>query len=178
MEKGKTLRLIYALPLPASDFAQLISLSKEPIGCTGDLSLSECLIAEKLPFYELRQHKIETIQALKEMATFLKLHEVADYFEELVNFENRAAEMSASAIFQVLTQENFEKEWKTLLTFIKRHYCFENAQLSELNRHFLFLLHPVLREKEEALISDFFKQKISSSAAYQLLKKEISQEGF
>ena len=92
----KRLRLIYALPIPSDDFAKILGISGEIAGCTGDISISDCIIAGKIPFYELRRHKVETTESFQRLATYLELKDIYDYFTEMADFHNRSAERCCS----------------------------------------------------------------------------------
>jgi len=59
IQPEKVLRLIRGLPLPASEFQEVTAASGDVVGCTGDGSLGNCLIADKIPFYGLRKHKVK-----------------------------------------------------------------------------------------------------------------------
>jgi hypothetical protein len=52
-EEGKVMRLITPFPLTQEDFYTLLFNSQQPIGCTGDNSISEVLSFDLTPFYEI-----------------------------------------------------------------------------------------------------------------------------
>lgn len=166
----KILRLIYALPLPASDFIKLINLSGEIVGCTGDGSLSDCIIAGKIPFYEVRQHKLRTIATFRRLARILTLPDVLRYFEELELFANCPAESFINKFEEILNDGSFKLQWKTLVEFIKGYYCFEDSFLSHVNRHLFLTLSSEIKGNEERLIQDYFEGAISAENAYQTLE--------
>ena len=120
----KRLRLIHALPLGPSDFIKLMHLSGEIVGCTGDGSLSDCMTANKIPFYEIRKHKFQVVSAFRHLARFLTLPDVLDYFEQLELFANWPSESYVDKFEQILNQGSFKMQWKELVEFIRRHYCF------------------------------------------------------
>lgn len=171
---GKCLRLIYALPIPPEDFSQILMLCEGLVGCTGDASLSECLIADKIPFYEMRQHKVETIESLQRLSLFLNLSGVHNYFTTLAGYHGHSAESVAGALHTILQRPSFQLQWSLLLAFIRKHYCFEDALQSHLNRHFFHHIDPSLKEKEEWLIQQYEDQKINASEACQMLESAIS----
>lgn len=165
-KSNKTLRLIYSLPVPTNDFKRLLSLSGDLVGCTGDGSLSDCLTLEKIPFYELRTHKMTAWKSLQDLTHILNLPDLHLFSGELMNFQNFDAETSAERIHQLIRKEEFKKQWKDFIQFIKRYYCFEDALLAILNRHFYFLESPWLRENEELIIQKYLHQSISAAEAY------------
>lgn len=163
--KGKkTLRLITTMPVPQSDFNKLIQLSEEIVGCTGDLSLSECLAAGKIPYYEIRIHKTNQIEALRQTAAFLGITNVADY---LASFHD------AEKLFEVHSRPKFLEEWDSFMRFMKRYYSLEDSFLGHLNRHFWMIKNPRLAEIEQKIIEDFANGTLSGKEAYIKLESEL-----
>lgn len=167
----KYLRLIYALPVPPSDFINLIDLSGEIIGCTGDGSLSDCIIAGKIPFYEVRRHKLRTLEAFKRLARVLTLPDVLEYFEQLILFADWPAQSFMEKFESLLSDGSFRLQWKTLVDFIKRYYCFEDSFISHVNRQLFVDLSWEIKEKEERLIQAYFEKAISSENAFETYEK-------
>lgn len=166
----KVLRLIYALPLSSSDFIKLINLSGDIVGCTGDGSLSDCMIAGKIPFYEVRKHKLSTLNAFKKLARVLTLPDVMEYFEQLELFFVWPAESFVEKFERILQEGSFKMQWNVLMEFIRHYYCFEDAFLSHINRHLYTSASSDFKEKEEILIQDFFARIITAENAYQTLE--------
>ena len=164
----KILRLIYALPLPHSDFIKLIDLSGEIVGCTGDGSFSDCIIAGKIPFYEVRHHKLTTIKAFRHLARILSLPDVMEYFEQLELFSDWPAASFIGKFEKILNDGAFKLQWKVWVEFIRRCYCFEDSFIANVNRH---LLSHEVKEKEELLIQSYFEKTISAEDAYQTMEK-------
>ncbi len=169
----KKLRLIHILPIPSHDFSKILEMSGEVVGCTGDISISECLLAKKIPFYELRKHKVETTESFQRLAQHLGLENIYDYFTEITNFQKKPAEIVATNLHNILQQPSFNNQWNELLRFINQYYCFEDALLSHLNRHFFHHLNPALKNEEELLIQNYYEGKISASQAYQTLEESL-----
>lgn len=173
----KQLRLIHSLPVPSSDFIKFIDLAGEIIGCTGDGSLSDCLMAGRIPFYEVRRHKLRTISAFRHLARILTLPDVMDYFEQLELFADYPAISFLEKFERILNNGAFKAQWKELIEFIRRHYCFEDSFISHVNRHLFAAQTWEVIEKEEMLIQDYFEHSISAEEAYQtfemMLKNRI-----
>lgn len=161
---NKTLRLIITMPIPQADFTKLIHLSDEVVGCTGDLSLSECLAAGKIPFYEIRTHKKNQLEALRQTAGFLELTHIADYF---------ASFYDAEKLFEIHSRPKFLEEWDSFMRFIKKHYSLEDSFLGHLNRHFWMIKSPRLAEIEQQIINDFASGSINGKEAFLKLEKEL-----
>lgn len=172
---GKTLRLKFQLPLPEEEFDHLVESSLEPIGCTGDLSLSQTLSLGKIPFYELRAHKMETVQGFIEIAKFLNLNEIVSYFNELSKYDQISPLTVANSLYNIFIKEEFRKEWEKLIIFLKKYFCFETSLLAHLNRHFIYNLLPEIEKLEEELILDFYNQKKPLPEIYRFLERELSQ---
>lgn len=169
----KNLRLIYILPIPHSDFNKLIHLSGEIVGCTGDGSLSDCIIAGKIPFYEVRQHKLNSLNSFKHLARMLTLPDVQEYINQLILFADWPAESFIEKFDKILNEGSFRLQWKTLTDFIKQHYCFENSFLAHVNRHLFGIQSWEINEKEEMLVQDYFQGNITSENAYETLEKML-----
>jgi hypothetical protein len=171
LKKGKTVRFVPCLPVAAPDFEKIIDACDPLVGCTGDGSLSDCLIAGKIPFYELRKHKQETWQAFQELARHLNLKGVLDYFNELERFRNLPPQESAEKLHAILEKKSFMGEWQKLLKFIRQFYSFEESLLGHINRHFHHLITPGLKAEEARLIQSFFEGSLTAAQAYAKLEK-------
>jgi hypothetical protein len=169
----KILRLIYALPVASSDFNKLIQLSGELVGCTGDGSLADCIIAEKIPFYEVRQHKKGTLEAIRHLARILTLPDVMEYFQELELCADWPAVTFIEKFEKLLNEGTFKIQWKTLVDFIRRYYCFEDSFLAHVNRHLFSASAWEIIEKEEMLVEDYFEKTITAEEAYETLEKML-----
>lgn len=176
----KKLRLIYALPIPNSDFTKLIRLSGDIVGCTGDGSFSDCITAGKIPFYQVRPHKLQSLKSFMHLARILTLPEVHEYFEQLILFANWP---SSSFIdkFEILKEGSFKLQWKVLIDFMREYGCFEDSFLAHVNRHLFGVYSWDIKEKEEMLIQEYFEQTSSAEMAYDTFEKMLknrSQEIF
>lgn len=167
---GKTLRIIFALPMPQSDFFKCMALGDQIVGCTGDGSISDCLSLKKVPLYEIRKHKFKTIEAFEKLAIFLKLYAVEQYFKTASDFENYPSELVSKHLFEILENPSFKKEWHILTIFIERYFCFEDSLVSHLNRHFYFTLKPQLKKEENLLYQNFISTKNSAADIYKKMK--------
>ena len=170
----KKLRLIHEFPLPSSDFVKILSLSSDIVGCTGDMSLSECLIWKKIPFYEQRKHKLENWKAFQNIAKFLKLKSVDAYFEAFANFEEDNPQKTAQMLHKILQEEAFYGEWSQLSEFVQKYYSLEDSLVSHINRHLHMIGNPKLRKEEEELASKYLADKISAHEALLEMDKLLS----
>lgn len=173
LSDGKVLRLIYILPISSTDFLKLMTLSEDIVGCTGDGSLSDCLKLDKIPFYEIRPHKVQAVQSFKHLAKKIILPDVVQYFEVLEQISNWPALSFAQSLSELISKESFKIQWHELLRFIRRYYCFEESFISHINRHFFTSIIPILKEKEDLLAKDFFDGTISAESAYRTLEQVL-----
>lgn len=167
----KTLRLICILPLASSDFIKLLDLCGEIVGCTGDGSLSDCILAGKIPFYEIRRHKLGTLEAFKHLARKLTLPDLLDYFELLEQIMDWPAESFIKKLEQVLTEGTFKLQWREMVEFIKKYYTFENSFKGHVNRQLFISLLPEIKEKEELLIQKYFEGSITAEQAFNAMEQ-------
>lgn len=171
----KTLRLIHRFPLAAADFEKLVGLSDALVGCTGDQSLGDCLIANKIPFYELRQHKLATWQALVALAVYLNLPLLVQYFNTVAAYAQAAPIHTAESLCLVLQNQDFNSQWQRLLKFINKYYCLEYALVAHVNRQLCLSRRPELKEREEAIVSRYLEGAISAADAYAAMQQDISR---
>lgn len=178
IDQGKTIHFYPAFPMATSDFEKAISRCGTIVGCTGDGSLSDCLIAEKIPFYELRKHKQETWEAFQMLAKHLQLSDVEAYFKALIGFQNFPLETTAEELYTIVVRASFEPQWKSIINFIKKYDRFEEALLAHLNRHFYLQQNPAVQAKEEELINKYYNGKISSEEAFKDLENLLRTHPF
>ncbi|MBS4170989.1 hypothetical protein [Neochlamydia sp. AcF95] len=176
LAKRKILRLVYVLPLPASDFTKLINLSGEIIGCTGDGSLSDCIQSGKIPFYEVRRHKTGTLEAFIQLAQKLMLPEVLKYCELLKQFADWPVPSFLEKFEAILQDSSFRKQWKTLVEFIKHYYCLEDSYLALINRFLWMSLSKEVKEKEKSLINSYFEGTIGAESVYLSLEETLKSQ--
>lgn len=174
-DSPKILRLIQALP--TKDFEHLVALSSDVMGCTGDGSFSDCLIASKIPYYELPKHKIETWQACQGLATYLDLKDLSEYFQTIEEGLDKDAEAVATKLVQILSRQTFKPQMSKLLSFIKTYYCLEDSLNAHVNRTLWHGIHPHLKQKEEELVQNCLSDNLTFSDAFALFEKEISSGG-
>lgn len=171
---GKTMRLICLAPIPEKDFYHLMHISGELVGCTGDMSLSECLKANKIPFYELRKHKQETWLACKEIVKYLNLPLLIDYFHVLESCRENAPEVTAVKVVEILSSGEFYMAWQIFVDFIRRYYCLEDALVGYLSRYLHFARNPKLKGKEDLLVKWCLDGQLSMHEAYRQFQEELS----
>jgi hypothetical protein len=162
----KTLRLIPALPLQQSDFEKVTALSEDLVGCTGDGSLSDCLIVDKIPFYELRSHKLETWVTFGFYVSHFQWQEVIDYLDTLAAYKETPLIETAKKLHEILNRPQFKVQWKALLTFLKQYGSFEDALNGHLNRHLHLLANLCIKETEDNLAQAVFNGTLSFEVAY------------
>lgn len=168
LSSGKTLRLKQELPISYEDFIALMQTSQNPVGCTGDLSLSEALSCAKIPFYEMRTHKTETIDSLTSIAKYLSLDRLSAYFTILREIENMHPAEISDRLAEIIQSPFFEKQWQQLNVFINRYYCFEDSLIGTLKAFFAYQNFPEWKNKEVEII-------LSSQSAEEIYK-EVSQK--
>lgn len=157
---GKILRLVEALPLPSKEFERAVAMSEDLLGCTGDGSLADALVAGKIPFYELRPHKQQTWDELQKLAKALKLKAVCSYLKLVAEYDKAPIEKRAVSLSLALQAPLFKKEWQTLLAFIHRYYNLESSLLAHIQRYLLHIERPSLKDFEKDLFEQFLSGKL------------------
>lgn len=136
------------------------------MACTGDQSLSECLRERKIPYYELRHHKISSWEALIATARHLSLFQVVAYFESVCLDSMESIMVSVDC----LEKEAFAMEWKLLVDFIYRYNHFEKHMVSHLNRHLAHLEAPGYVNIENQLVTKCFQGEMTTKQAYDVME--------
>ncbi|KAF3361814.1 hypothetical protein PHSC3_001580 [Chlamydiales bacterium STE3] len=172
--KGKKLHLKQFLPLPYENFIPLIKKSQWIVGCTGDLSLSECLSLHKVPFYEIREHKKETLFALLRVAQFFHLQAVVSFLNLLQQIGVLEPFTLAKEIADLILLNTFRVEWETLVNYIKKFARFEHAFLAILNAFFHEQENPQWKKREEKIILSFL-EGVSAREIYEQVQKEMGK---
>lgn len=171
---GKVVRLIVAFPLAASDFQKLFDLSNSLVGCTGDMSLSDCLARKKIPFYELRKHKAETWEALEGIAEYLSLTVLVEYFRAVKDCGDNDTVKAAERLDAILRKEDFENAWMQLMEFVHRYYHLEEGLLGQVHRMLWHRQFPAIAASENEIIKGFVDGLYNAEESYNLLEKEIN----
>jgi hypothetical protein len=136
---SRTLTLINCFPLELSDYAFLCKNSQNILGCTGDSSLGECLGLGKIPFYQTRRHKVETVQSFIALATiyFGKEAALTRYFAilEALDLPNSNQLALIEQLARCLKEPTFYNNWQMLLKEIHQYYDLENNLLGRFQRY-------------------------------------------
>lgn len=167
--EGKTIHVRRILPLPQTEFEMSVSSSGMVVGCTGDGSLTNAIASGKIPFYETRTHKIETLQSLIQISRLLQLKHIETYFNLFQN--NMDPISTAEAMHRVIKHDDFQEQWSCLLRFVHTHYCLEDSLVSHVKR---ILLKPDLGVKEESLILKYEEGKMLAREAYECFQDFLS----
>lgn len=165
---GKTLRLINPFPLCNADFLRAISLSQLVVGCTGDLSFSEVLSQDKIPFYEVLLHKRPFWNGFIQLAEQHKKKSLAKFAKQLLTI---SGEGHHSVEIQLTQNPCLAKEMQELIEIIREKHNIEKTIRALVGRAVLFKQHPQLRELEQTLKTAWAEGEISAEEVLERLRQ-------
>ena len=160
-EDGICVHIFETYPLPHQDILTLMALAKEPIGCTGNMSLLETLSYDKLPDFELRKlggrgiitgfiYRIE--QFFRGEAPHLHT-----YFSNLFYGRFQGAEL--------LEDPHLYEQWKALLAHLREEHNFNKVLPRILHKALVMQKHPTFSEKERKIARKVVERRITPSKA-------------
>lgn len=158
LEPNHTVEIIHPRePLPYATFQALMQDSGPLVGCTGDGSLSECLALGKIPYYEMREHKSETLASLLQLASFLQLPDIVDYFQTMSDWKNEPS----LKLYAILKRPTFQPAWQKMIAYIHTWCRLEDSLIARFHR----LLWQT-KELEMDLAEQVLTKKMSYEQAY------------
>jgi hypothetical protein len=158
--EGKTIK-IFSGSIPKSDMEIIQQHSEQMMGCTGDLSVSEAIALDKIPFYEVHDHKTKFVNSWKTLAIQLACPLFANLLGELDQ-----QRMGKNQIYDKYTPKKicwFASEPST-----------ELADENSLPRKAMEELRPKLSEFGEKIGALYTNQELSKQAA--LVNAYIAQK--
>lgn len=155
-------------PLPFATFQALMQNSGPLVGCTGDGSLSECLALGKIPYYEIREHKNETVSSLLHLASFLQLPDVVDYFHTMSDWQNEPS----AKLCAILKRPTFHDSWQKIIAYIHAWCRLEDSLTARLHK----LLFQT-KDLEIQLAEQVLENKMTLSQAHDTFLATILSKG-
>jgi hypothetical protein len=168
---GKMLRLINPFPLSNGDMQILIKASYRYAGCTGDLSFSEAISYEKLPWYQIMGHKRHSFRAFRDLANGAR--ELRRYLTLLPNIGKRGEDVMAPGT--CMGQEKTITQMEQLCALIKKHYCFNPVLIDLVYRNRGRDRYPEIKALEDRLLGDYLAGNKSLSECFSALQEGMLQ---
>jgi hypothetical protein len=139
----KKICFINPFPLDHNDMIRAIKMSQEPVGITGNNTLSETIALDKLPFYNNRKCLQVFWKQLTELATHvLPQHTQLISYLRQMSFQssletNHIGEYGKNSNVDIEAQGlfNLQKQWEDLVKILRQDWDVKNAYLGEINRH-------------------------------------------
>jgi hypothetical protein len=204
--KGISLRMIDPFPLTGSDFSTVMRNASGPIGCTGDMSLSEVIAMGSPIYYQAPGHKTHTMQMLCELRQFTsnkdndkvteylkRAYVLSNYGNELVvnqslaeknpgvEYTNEERELHLQTLSMELgklaNDPEFLAEWKDFTHLLTHEFAFENVLNEDIHRIMAHQNQPELKNAYEELKKNFVKGSISLEASYNEMAALIKKIG-
>ena len=200
--EGVHIQVFDPFPMSNKDFRILQVLAEPLQGCTGDLSFSQVLEGENIPFYEAPSHKSETIKFLIWIAEKAKERgewsdkvpqclQILDclstsngnfsYFISL--FGNERAEKESPFSLQLelaqrlgtlLSDPEFSHEWRAFCAFLKTEVNFNLILPQQLFRKLVLNQYPEIQEQERVVREDLRLNKITLQEAQDKMEALLS----
>lgn len=161
-EGGKKIKIVNCFPARQADFIYLMSQSGPIVGCTGDGSLGECLGAKKLPFYQIRAHKTDTIDSIVELINSSAPNSSLIHYWELLRKCGSDEEIGvrlAKEIAECLEQPDLFSDWDKVLESVHSHFDLEKNLIGRIKRHLILQENKELKEQEEQIIQLILEAK-------------------
>lgn len=138
----KKICFINPFPLDHNDMIRAIKISQEPVGITGNNTLSEAIALDKLPFYNNRSCLQPFWEQLIELATHaLPQHTQLISYLHQMSFQlsldkNHIGEYGQNSHVNIEAQDlsNLQKQWEDLVKLLRQDWDVKNAYLGEINR--------------------------------------------
>ena len=189
---GKTLRLISPFPLDQEDFFTLTLHSHPWIGCTGDLSWSEVVSFDRLPFYEMIKVKQKFCSRLCELADYVDPTKLLrKYFELLMeissekdfNASNESVKeetqnkltQQALILAQLLQQPELYHSARKLNELLRTHHSFHPVLINLVKKELAFHCHSDLCSMRSAIFYPYVRGDISLVEAHRQLSEKIQE---
>ncbi len=178
LEKGKALRLINPFPIANTDTQILTKASYRYVGCKGDLSPTECLSYEKLPWYQIAPHKVRFFNSLKETTTSPTLEMYFQSIDTLNSYikaphlwnKDSIEEEALLPLESCMKSPNFKAEIESFSNMIKKNYNFNKVLIDFVYR---FRAEKEFTLSRHSLIYDYVHQKKSLEECYHIFKCRI-----
>ncbi len=90
--EGKEMRIVSGA-FSKSDLEALQQHSQPFFGCTGDMTYSESVVLNKIPFYDIVSHKESFFKGMKKLAEDLNLESLSSFFNLLSNVVDNETEV-------------------------------------------------------------------------------------
>lgn len=168
-EKGKDLYIINPFPISNDDWMILLKYSESLIGCTGDMSFTEVISNDKLPFYQIRGHKKEFVDQVIELVGYVyPLPNLHSYWTII---KSTLQETSSDNIYKncvllgsMVTPELIS-ECKQFTSIIREYYCANEIIPSLIKRELIYVQYPKLKERDELLFEKWKDDEITLQEA-------------
>jgi hypothetical protein len=178
--EGKEIRIINPFPLTNDDWMLLLKFCEPLVGCTGDMSFSEVISNQKIPFYQIRWHKAEFVEQLIEMAgyvykeDFTQLHQFLELMKTSLQENGKGGNFFATwKEMGKLLNSGLVGEAQKFAQRIQKNYCTNQILASKVKRELAYAEHPELKMIEKEIFGKWQEDKISLKEAIAMLQSCI-----
>jgi hypothetical protein len=177
---GREIRILNPFPLSNDDWMILLKFCEPLVGCTGDVSFSEVLSNQKIPFYQIRWHKTEFIAQLMELTgyvykeDFVKLHQFLNILKSSLEENSKEKDISKNCLdMGMMIDGELVAEWQKLAICIKKQYCTNEMLASRVKRELAYAQYPELKKREQEIFKKWETGEISLQQACEMLQSQI-----
>jgi hypothetical protein len=193
-KKGKSIRLICPSHLKMTDFRKLLSLSDEFVGVRGNQSFSEAIAANKVFFYDGKEHAryflkdliaiaqnrlqssqgaVDCFQGMGE-AFRHNLSEQTDKWVDEVHFQESADPLEiAYKIGEALQKPDTIRAYKKFNEILAKEYSANSFILHLVQRAFCHQRHPEIAHREAEKMNAFGEGEISFSELVESMRAAL-----
>lgn len=178
---GREIRILNPFPLSNEDWMVLLKFCEPLVGCTGDMSFSEVISNKKIPFYQIRWHKVEFMEQLIEFCgldygeDYIKFHQVLKLLNECLVENSKATDLPGNFLdIGRLVDEQLVSECQKFANRIEQHYCANVILASRVKRELAYAQYPELKKSEEEIFNKWKSGEIALQRARELLSSQIA----
>jgi hypothetical protein len=169
-KNGKKLTIMQIDKTPRDKYQALLSQSFFLAGCRGDGSLTETLLANKVPFFDFPLHKKPLLEGLYCLAKhhLSYSHPTSAYIKEFL-FENPNP-MTLATLLQIPTLFD---GFTSLLTILKKHYNMADFVPNLILRAACHRFYPLTALQEKVILQPFLNGEKEAIAVLQEIQDMI-----
>lgn len=169
--EGKTLTLVETTKLPREDYQSLLMRASSLVGCRGDGSLSETLLAEKIPFFDFPPHKMPLLEGLFSLAShsLSSSHPTTCYIKTFLTKDPDPLILS-----KLLANPSLAKGFATLFSLLQSYYNMTDFAPPLIMRAAYHHFYPWIAMREKSLLDSFFFDEKNPFLVLRELKNMIT----
>lgn len=177
---GREIRILNPFPISNEDWMLLLKFCEPLVGCTGDMSFSEVISNKKIPFYQIRWHKVEFMEQLIEFCGFdyhedyNRFHRVLKLFNDCLVENSKSTDLPENFLaIGRLVDEQLVSECQKFANRIEQHYCANAILASRVKRELAYAQYPELKKIENEIFTKWENGEITLQKAREMISYHL-----